>query len=187
MTITSLLIFRPNITHRIITAILCIGSCMAEVRGLIFLLKYLSKLIFELNQTKAANEPTLFLWGLIIVLMLFCFTSGFLLVFCILGLILIESTNVIVDETGITVEYLALPHRLANYFGAGHLSWKHILKLEKNNIFFTLHGKEHNIACSKYGNGNHKRYKVIKLKFIIVDELDRLILTILERSPNLII
>ena len=185
MTITSLLIFRPNLTHRIIAAILCVGSCMAGARGLIFLLKCLPKLIFELNQTKAANEPTLFLWSLIVVLMLFCFIGGFLLVFCILGLILIESTNVIVDEVGITVEYLALPHHLAIYFGAGHLSWKHALKLEKNSIFFTLHGKEHNMACNKYGN--HKQYKAIKLKFIIVDELDRLILTILERSPNLII
>lgn len=185
MTTTSLLIFRPNLTHRIIAAILCIGSCMAGVRGLIFLLKYLPKLIFELNQTKTANESTLFLWSLIVILVLFCFISGFLLVFCILGLILIESTNVIVDKTGITVEYLALPNRLAIYFGAGHLLWKHVLKLEKNIIFFTLHGKEHNMSCSKYDN--HKQCKVIKLKFIIVDELDRLILTILERSPNLII
>ena len=71
---------------------------------------------------------------------------------------------------------------LAIRLGAGHLPWKHVLRLEKGRIFFILRGGlpkgEPASAITAQAAGS-------TLKFLVVDELERLILIVLERSSNL--
>jgi hypothetical protein len=71
---------------------------------------------------------------------------------------------------------------LARRLGAGRLSWKEINTLEKHRLFFVLRGTEGDGASRPSINASDKP---VVLRFLLVDELERLILTILERSPNL--
>ena len=70
----------------------------------------------------------------------------------------------------------ALPAPLARRFGAGRLLWKHISRIERSGPFFVLRGG---------GESERSVPKDPTLRFLLVDELERLVLTILERSPNL--
>jgi hypothetical protein len=81
---------------------------------------------------------------------------------------------------GIAVECLAVPRRFAQWLGAGRLTWKEIHSLEKHPLFFVL----------RSGGADDPSAITLKadrpvLRFLLVDELERLILMILERSPNL--
>ena len=104
------------------------------------------------------------------------------MLFSTLGLVHIAGTHILVDEIGITVEHAGLPRPVAARLGAGHLPWKHVIRLEKGKIFFILRGGppagEANAADALLSSKS-------TLKFLLVDELERLILIILERSPNL--
>jgi hypothetical protein len=105
-----------------------------------------------------------------------------MLLLSILGLILIEGTQVLVDEVGITVEHAGLPRTLGARLGAGHLPWKQVLRLEKGKVFFILKG---GLPDGEPSDLLTQHYARTTLKFLLVDELERLILIVLERSPNL--
>jgi len=182
MTAASPLVFRPSLAQRALTALLCAGSWLVGIRGLFLLLTNLPRLTAGLRQAEAAGEPTLTFWIWILVSVALCLAGGFLLLFSALGLVLIEGTQILVDESGITVEHAGLPRPLAIRLGAGHLPWKHVLRLEKGRIFFILRGGlpkgEPASAITAQAAGS-------TLKFLVVDELERLILIVLERSSNL--
>ncbi len=182
MTTASPLVFRPSLAQRALSALLCAGSWLVGVRGLFLLLGNLPRLTAGLRQAVAAGEPTLSFWIWILVSLALCLAGGFLLLFSALGLILIEGTQILVDESGITVEHAGLPRPLAVRLGAGHLPWKHVLRLEKGRIFFILRG---GLAKGEAPSTLSAPYAQCTLRFLLVDELERLILIVLERSSNL--
>jgi hypothetical protein len=99
-----------------------------------------------------------------------------LLLGTLLGVLMVEGSQVMIDELGLSVEHNALPAPLARKFGAGRLLWKRISRLERSGPFFVLRGG---------GEPGRQSPKDPTLRFLMVDELERLVLTILERSPNL--
>jgi hypothetical protein len=101
--------------------------------------------------------------------------GSLLLLATLLGVLMVEGSQVMVDELGLAVEHNALPTILARRLGAGRLPWKRVSRLERSGPFFVLRG-----GVSEPGSP-----KDPTLRFLLVDELERLILTILERSPNL--
>jgi hypothetical protein len=182
MTAASPLVFRPSGAQRTLSALLFAGSWLVGIRALVLLINNMPRLTAALRQAAAAGEPTALLWVWLVAGVLLCLAGGFLLLFSLLGLILIEGTQVLVDEIGITVEHAGLPRALARRLGAGRLPWKHLLRLEKGKVFFILRGGPPpdepvssllalNTPCT--------------LKFLLVDQLERLINIILESSPNL--
>jgi hypothetical protein len=182
MSATSPLVFRPSIAQRTLSVLLCAGSWLVGVRGLFLLINNLPRLMAAQRQASVAGEPTFLLWVWIVASVTLCLLAGTLLLFSALGLILIEGTQIMVDESGITVEHAGLPRPLAIRLGAGHLPWKHVLGLEKGKVFFILRG---GLPKGEPSNLLSERYAKATLKFLLVDQLERLILIILERSSNL--
>jgi hypothetical protein len=182
MSVATPLVFRPSAAQRTLSALLFAGSWLVGIRALVLLVNNLPRLTAALRQALAMGEPTAGLWLWLILSVLLCLTGGLLLAFSLLGLILIEGTHVLVDELGITVEHAGLPKPLARRLGAGHLPWKHLLQLDKGKIFFILRGGlPPGEATTSIAALNART----TLKFVLVDQLERLILIILERSPNL--
>ena len=182
MSATSPLVFRPSLAQRALSALLCAGSWLVGVRGLYLLINNLPRLLAAERQASLAGEPTFLIWVWIVASVTLCLAAGVLLLFSLLGLILIEGTHIVVDEAGITVGHAGLPRPLAVRLGAGHLPWKHVLGLEKGKIFFILKG---GLPKGEPSNLLTERYAKSTLKFLLVDQLERLILIILERSSNL--
>jgi hypothetical protein len=182
MSATSPLVFRPGLAHRALAALLCAGSWFVGIRGLVLLVNHLPRLMAALRAAEAAGEPTFPLWAALAVSVGLCLLGGLLLLFSALGLVLIEGTHILVDEIGITVDHNGLPRPLAVRLGAGHLPWKQVIRLEKGKIFFILRG---GLPPGEASTTAADRYAKCTLKFLLVDELERLILIILERSVNL--
>jgi hypothetical protein len=182
MSATSPLVFRPSLAHRTLAALLCAGSWVVGIRGLVLLVNSLPRLMTTLRQTAAAGEPTFLLWLGIGLSVALCLVGGLLLLFSTLGLVLIEGTHILVDESGITVDHAGLPRSLASRLGAGHLPWKQVIGLEKGKVFFLLRG---GLPPGEPSTTLSCHYAKSTLKFLLVDELERLILIILERSSNL--
>jgi len=182
MSTTSPLVFRPGLAHRALAALLCAGSWFVGIRGLVLLVNHLPRLLAALRAAEAAGEPTFLLWTGVAVSVGLCLLGGLLLLFSTLGLVLIEGTHILVDEIGITVDHNGLPRPLAVRLGAGHLPWKQVIRLEKGRIFFILRG---GLPPGEASTAVAARYAKSTLKFLLVDELERLILIILERSVNL--
>ena len=182
MTTTTPLVFRPSAAQRAITALLCAGSWVVGIRGLFLLITSLPRLLTNLRLANANHEPTFLIWAGIAAAVLLCLAAGVLVLLSLLGLLLIEGTHVLVDESGITVEHAGLPRPVAARMGAGHLPWKQVVKLEKGRAFFIVRG-----GMPEGGPADPltRHYARTTLKFLLVDELERLILLILERSPNL--
>jgi hypothetical protein len=182
MSVATPLVFRPSATQRTLGVLLFAGSWLVGIRALFLLLNNLPRLSAALRQATATGEPTAALWFWVAASILLCLVGGILLCLSLLGLILIEGTQVVVDEMGITVEHAGLPRPLARRLGAGHLPWKHLLRLEKGAVFFILGG---GVPPGEATDSLHAINLPPTLKFLLVDELERLILIILERSPNL--
>ncbi len=173
MNSTTPLIFRPSPAQRAMAALLCAGSWLVGVRALAGLLHHLPYLRWALRAAEAAGESTWRLWLVLIGSVLGCLASGGVLLAALLGLLLVEGSHVMVDELGIAVDHGALPGPVARRLGSGRLSWKRVSSLKRGGPFFVIRGRED-------GGGPDP-----VLRFLLVDELERLILLILERSPNL--
>jgi hypothetical protein len=89
---------------------------------------------------------------------------------------MVEGSQVLMDELGLSVEHNALPAPLAKRLGAGRLLWKQVSHLERSGPFFVVRGG---------GDPGRSLPQDPNLRFLMVDELERLILIILKRSPNL--
>lgn len=182
MSTASPLVFRPSGTQRALAGLLFAGSWLVGIRSLLQLTDNLPHRTAAFRQAAAMGEPTFALGFWIAATLLLCVAAGLLLLFALLGLLLMEGTQVLVDEGGITVEHAGLPRALARRLGAGHLPWKHLLRLEKGKVFFLLKGGP---APGDPEDALLARQARVTLKFLVVDQLERLILIILERSPNL--
>jgi hypothetical protein len=177
------LVFRPSLAQRSLTGLLFAGSWIVGIRLLVLLIQNLPRMHAVLKLAQVSDEPTAMLWVSLIASVTACLLGGLLLVLSLTAMLLVEGTQVFVDEMGIAVESLAVPRRFARWLGAGRLTWKEIRTLEKHRLFFVLRsgGEEEDQETVSLKAANRPPV----LRFLLVDELERLILMILERSPNL--
>ena len=152
------------------------GSWMVGVRALAQIMERLPVLRASLKVAESAGEPTWSFWIAVAAAVGAVVAGSLLLLGTLLGVLMVEGSQVLVDELGLAVEHNALPAPLARKFGAGRLLWKQVSRLERSGPFFLLRGG---------GDPGSKDRKDPNLRILLVDELERLILTILERSPNL--
>ena len=172
MSVGTPLVFRPSFAQRAMAMLLFAGSWMVGVRALAQIMERLPILRASLKVAESAGEPTWSFW-IAVAAAFGAVVAGSLL---LLGVLMVEGSQVLVDELGLAVEHNALPAPLARKFGAGRLLWKQVSRLERSGPFFLLRGG------GDPGDGGRKDPN---LRILLVDELERLILTILERSPNL--
>jgi hypothetical protein len=152
------------------------GSWLVGVRALAQILDRLPILRASLKVAESAGEPTWSFWVAIAAALGAVVVGSFLLLGTLLGVLMVEGSQVLVDDLGLTVEHNALPAPLARKFGAGRLLWKQVSRLERSGPFFLLRGG---------GEPGSVGPRDPNLRILLVDELERLILTIFERSPNL--
>lgn len=177
MSVGSPLVFRPSFAQRAMAVLLFAGSWLVGVRALAQILEHLPHLRAGLKLAEATGEPTWSFWVALVAAVAAMVVGSLLLLITLLCVLLVEGSQVLVDDLGIAVEHNALPPSLARRLGAGRLLWKQISRLERRWAFFVLRG-----------DGDGARTTAAKdptLRFLMVDELERLILTVLERSPNL--
>lgn len=180
MTASTPLVFRPSFLQRTVSALLCAGSWVVGIRTLALLFQKLPVLLDVLRQAQAGGESTFWHWTLLVSAIAACLAGGILLLLSVLALLLVEGSQVLVDELGISVDFGGLPNFLARRLGAGRLVWKDISSFGKRHFFFVLEGGASPDGDSPAGVG-----RPVRLRFLVVDELERLVLLILERSPNL--
>lgn len=176
------LVFRSSVAQRTLAGLLFAGSWIVGIRLLVLFVHNLPRMLAALRLAQVSEEPTVLLWISLVASVTACLVGGILLVLSLTALLLVEGTQVFVDEMGISVECLAVPRRFARWLGAGRLSWKEIHSLEKHRLFFVIR------SGGEEGPGTTSIKTAIRppvLRFLLVDELERLILMILERSPNL--
>ncbi|WP_005033036.1 hypothetical protein [Holophaga foetida] len=167
------LVFRPSAAQRAIAVLLCAGSLMIGIRAMLLLVQGLPRLLWTIRVAEASQEATLGLWIIMGVSIGACLAAGALLLLAIMGLMLIEGCHVLVDELGIVVDFDSLPGPLARKLGAGRLTWKQVKDVEKHRFFFVITGDQEGPM------------RQVHLRFLMVDELERLMTLIFERSPNL--
>jgi hypothetical protein len=176
------LVFRPSVAQRSLVGLLFAGSWVVGIRLLILLIHNLPRMHANLRLAQASAEPTAWIWVGLGAAVTACLLGSLLLVLSLMAMLLVEGTQVLVDEMGISVEYLAVPRRFARWIGAGRLGWKEISTLEKHRLFFVLRGGG---EPDPKASPKTTITQALTLRFLLVDELERLILLILERSPNL--
>lgn len=176
MSAGSPLVFRPSFAQRAMAMLLFAGSWLVGVRALAQILERLPVLRASLKVAEAAGEPTWSFWVAIGAAIGAVAAGSLLLLGTLVGVLMVEGSQVLVDELGLSVEHAALPAPLARRFGAGRLLWKRVSRLDRSGPFFVVRGG---------GDPEAQGPRDPNLRFLMVDELERLILTILERSPNL--
>jgi hypothetical protein len=152
------------------------GSWLVGVRALAQIMERLPVLRASLKVAEAAGEPTWSFWIAVTAAFGAVVAGSVLLLGTLLGVLMVEGSQVLLDDLGLAVEHNALPAPLARKLGAGRLLWKQVSRIERSGPFFVLRGG---------GEKGRSDRKDPNLRFLLVDELERLILTILERSPNL--
>lgn len=158
-------------------ALLFMGSWLVGVRGLAALVHALPRIKWALQAAGASGEPTLWLWIQSILVVALCIVAGLILAASLLLLLMVEGTQVLVDELGVSVVHQSLPTPLAKRLGAGRLTWKRIATLDRQGPFFVIRRGSETQEPSMMEDAD--------LKFLLVEELERLVLLILERSPNI--
>ena len=153
------------------------GSWLVGVRALAQILERLPVLRASMKVAESAGEPTWSFWIAVTAALGAVVAGSLLLLGTLLGVLMVEGSQVLVDELGLSVEHNALPTTLARKLGAGRLLWKRVSRLERSGPFFVLRGG---------GEPGYTGPRDPNLRILMVDELERLILTIYERSPNLI-
>jgi hypothetical protein len=176
MSAGSPLVFRPAFAHRAMAALLFAGSWLVGVRALAQIMERLPVLRASLKVAEQAGEPTWSFWIAVAAAIGAVVAGGLLLIATLVCVLMVEGSQVLVDDLGLSVEHNALPPFLARRLGAGRLPWKRITSLEHTGPFFVLRGG---------GEAPAGAAKDPVLRFLLVDELERLVLMVFERSPNL--
>lgn len=172
------LVFRPSALQRTLALLLCAGSWLVGARALASLLEQMPILHAVIVQARAAGEDPWMAWLLLTLAIIAVLAAGVLLLASILGLVLMEGTQVYVDELGIAVELSFLPRGFANWLGAGRIPWKRVGTLKRSGPFFVILGDGREPEGSS-------REPLSPIRFLVVDEIERLVNLILERSPNI--
>ena len=168
--------FRASAVQRAIAVTLVLGCLLVAGRGVSLMIQNVPRIWYQLKLAQSqGGEPTALIWLSLVAACMALLIVGAVLLFAMFALMLIEGTQVIVDELGITVECPLFPGPVARRFGAGRLVWKDITKIERRKMCFVLYGRDE-------PNGANNKETV---RFLLVDKLDYLIFIIMERSPNL--
>lgn len=176
MSAGSPLVFRPSFAQRAMAMLLFAGSWLVGVRALAQIMERLPVLRASLKVAEAAGEPTWSFWVAVTAALGAVVAGSVLLLATLLCVLMVEGSQVLMDELGLSVEHNALPAPLAKRLGAGRLLWKQVSHLERSGPFFVVRGG---------GDPGRNLPQDPNLRFLMVDELERLILIILKRSPNL--
>lgn len=158
-------------------ALLFMGSWLVGIRGLAALVHALPRLSWAIKAAAAAGEATVWLWVQAIIVVALCILAGVLLATSLLAMLLVEGSQVLVDDLGISVVHNSLPSPLARRLGAGRLAWKRVSTLDRQGPFFVVRSGGESDPSSMMENRN--------LKFFLVEDLERLVLLILERGSNI--
>jgi hypothetical protein len=158
--------------------LLCAGSWLVGARALASLLEQMPLLHAVIVQARAVGDDPWMAWLLMALSIAAVLVAGILLLASILGLVLMEGTQVLADELGITVELAYLPRGFAHWLGAGRIPWKQVSTLKRAGPLFVILGdaKDH---------AGESREPSSPVRFLVVDEIERLVHLILERSPNI--
>jgi len=176
MTVASPLVFRASPAQRATALILALGCLLVSGRGMSLMIQNFPSMWYQLKLAQSqAGEPTFFIWASLAAACLAMLISAIVLVLVIVMFLLIEGTNILTDELGISVECQLLPQPIAKRLGAGRILWTDVTKIERRRMYFVLYGQE------KPENPLNNAM----IKFLLADQLDRLIFLIIDRSPNL--
>jgi len=129
-------------------------------------------------QARAVGDDPWMAWLLMTLAIAAVLVAGILLLASILGLVLMEGTQVFVDELGIAVELGYLPSAFAHWLGAGRIPWKQVGTLKRSGPLFVI------LADGRDPDGTSGEPQS-PIRLLVVDEIERLVNLILERSPNL--
>lgn len=173
------LLFRPSPAQRAVALLLFLGSWVVGIRGLVLILENVPRIYLALRMAEYHGEPTFGLWVALLASILACAVAGLILLGALLVFLLVEGSQVVVDELGLAVEHNAFPPPVARRLGAGRLTWKQVGALEKGRLFFRVRG-----GGEPEGPDTVSGSQPV-LRFLVVDQLDRLVLIIVERSPHL--
>ncbi len=177
MSVGSPLVFRPSFAQRAMAVLLFAGSWLVGVRALAQVLEHLPALRMGLEVAQLTGEPTWSFYVAMVASVAALLAGSLLLLGTLLGVLLVEGSQVLVDDLGIAVEHMALPPFLARRLGAGRLPWKRVSRIARRGFFFVLEGGGE--------PGQVLEPKDPTLRFLMVDQLERLVLLVLERSPNI--
>ena len=158
-------------------ALLFVGSWLVGIRGLAALVQALPRLKWALRAAGSVGDPTGWLWVQAVLVVALCLIAGVLLVTSLLALLLVEGSQVLLDDLGISVVHTSVPAPLARRLGAGRLVWKRVSTLDRQGPFFVIRGGGEADPGSMMEDQD--------LKFLLVEDLERLVLMILERSSNI--
>lgn len=172
------LVFRPSPLQRTLALLLCAGSWLVGARALASLLEQLPLLHGVISQARAAGDDPWLAWLLMTLAITAVLVAGILLLASILGLILMEGTQVFVDELGIAVELAYLPKSFAHWLGAGRIPWKQVGTLTRSGPLFVILGDARDLEGASHP-------PLPPIRFLVVDEIERLVNLIIERSPNI--
>ena len=170
------LVFRANAAQRAVALVLASASLLVAGYWMSLAIPSFPKLLYQLKLAQSQNgDATAFIWLSLAASCASALVAGIVFLSATLALALIEGTQVVADEHGITVECGLLPASVARMLGAGRIPWKNIIKAEKRWFCFVLQGQaEHGCPPTKKAIG-----------FLMVDQLERLIFLIIKSSPNL--
>lgn len=178
MSTSSPLVFHPSALQRGMALLLCAGSWLVGARALASLLQEIPHLHTSIQEAHAAGENPWGVWILMILAIAAVVLGSLILMATILGLVLIEGTEVLVDQMGIAVQLAYLPSSWARWLGAGRLPWKRVGSLTRRGPFFVLAGDAKT-------PGQDAEKPLPTLRFLMVDELEHLVNLIFQRSPNI--
>ncbi|MBL0311225.1 MAG: hypothetical protein IPP78_00650 [Holophagaceae bacterium] len=174
------LVFRPSALQRTLALLLCAGSWLVGARALASLLEQMPILQSVIIQARAVGDDPWRAWLLMTLAIVAVLVAGILLLASILGLVLMEGTQVFVDELGIAVELAYLPRGFAHWLGAGRIPWKQVSTLTRSGPLFVI------LSEARDSNGGGPPLEPLSpIRFLVVDEIERLVNLILERSPNI--
>jgi hypothetical protein len=169
------LVFRASAAHRAVTVSLALGCLLVSVRGGFSVVQDAPKMLEQLKLAHSLGEPTTAIWLSLTASLLAILVAGTVSVLSVLVLALVEGTQILVDECGISVDCPLLPRPLARMLGAGRIPWESVSSVGRRWMRFVVTGN----AVANGSKGCHS------VGFLFVDQLERLMFIIMERSPNL--
>ncbi len=131
----------------------------------------------QVHFLKLQGESPGFLYGSIGILIVSGLLSVVILILSIIFLILVETTQVVIDDIGITIQHQVIPAWLSKRLGGGRLTWKRIVRLQRK--FFLFH------LSAEIDQEIPESLAVLRIHFVLVEYLEELITIIVNKSPHL--
>ena len=169
------MIFRASKGQRAVALLLAAATTLVSGYSVSLITPNLPRMLYQLKLAQSQGEATMLIWLSLVLACIAALMAGIVFLAALVMLALIEGTQVRVDELGVTVKCTLLPPAAARLFGQGHIAWENITKLERRFAFFVLQGQ-------KDMGGLQKKTTI---RFLMVDQLERLILLIIEHSKKL--